>query len=49
MLTIIEGKDPIFDIDKYDVILIPTTIRNKIMGGFHKKITLKYPIVKEAQ
>ena len=49
MLTIIEGKDPIFDIDNYDVILIPTTIRNKIMGGFHKKITLKYPIVKEAQ
>ena len=47
MLKIIKGKDPIWETDKFDVILIGTSIYNQLNGGFQSKIKYKYPIVDE--
>ena len=47
MLKIIKDKDPIWETDKFDVILIGTSIYNQLNGGFQSKIKYKYPIVDE--
>ena len=47
MLKIIKDKDPIWDTDKFDVILIGTSIYNQLNGGFQSKMKYKYPMVDE--
>ena len=47
MLKIIKDKDPIWETDKFDVILIGTSIYNQLNGGFQSKMKYKYPIVDE--
>lgn len=47
MLKIVKDKDPIWETDKFDVILIGTSIYNQLNGGFQSKIKYKYPIVDE--
>ena len=47
MLKIIKDKDPLWETDKFDVILIGTSIYNQLNGGFQSKIKYKYPIVDE--
>ena len=47
MLKIIKDKDPIWETDKFDVILIGTSIYNQLNGGFQSKIKYKYPIIDE--
>ena len=47
MLKIIKDKDPIWETDNIDVILIGTSIYNQLNGGFQSKIKYKYPIVDE--
>lgn len=48
MIKIVKDKDPIWDTDNFDVLLIGTSIYNHLMGGFQSKIRFKYPIVDEA-
>lgn len=47
MLKIIKDKDPIWDTDKFDVILIGTSIYNQLNGGFQSKMKYKYPMIDE--
>lgn len=47
MLKIIKDKDPIWDTDNFDVILIGTSIYNQLNGGFQSKMKYKYPMVDE--
>ena len=47
MLKIIKDKDPIWETDKFDVILIGTSIYNQLNGGCQSKMKYKYPIVDE--
>ena len=47
MLKIVKDKDPIWETDNFDVILIGTSIYNQLNGGFQSKIKYKYPIVDE--
>ena len=47
MLKIIKDKDPIWETDKFDVILIGTSIYNQLNGGFQSKMKYKYPMVDE--
>lgn len=47
MLKIVKDKDPIWDTDNFDVILIGTSIYNQLNGGFQSKMKYKYPIVDE--
>ena len=47
MLKIIKDKDPIWETENFDVILIGTSIYNQLNGGFQSKIKYKYPIVDE--
>lgn len=47
MLKIIKDKDPIWETDNFDVILIGTSIYNQLNGGFQSKMKYKYPIVDE--
>lgn len=47
MLKIIKDKDPIWETDNFDVILIGTSIYNQLNGGFQSKIKYKYPLVDE--
>ena len=47
MLKIIKDKDPIWETDNFDVILIGTSIYNQLNGGVQSKIKYKYPIVDE--
>lgn len=47
MLKIIKDKDPIWETDNFDVILIGTSVYNRLYGGFQSKIKFKYPIVDE--
>lgn len=47
MITIVKDKDPIWDTDNFDVILIGTSVYNWMNGGFQSKIRFKYPKVDE--
>lgn len=47
-MNIIEGKDLIWETDKYDVILVGTSIYCMLTNGFQSKIRYKYPHVDEA-
>lgn len=48
MLKIINDKDPIWECDGFDVILLGTSVYNHLGGGFQSKIRYKFPIVEEA-
>ena len=43
--NIIKGKDPIWETDKYDVILVGTSIFCMLSNGFQSKIKNKYPYI----
>lgn len=47
MIKFVKDKEPIWDTDKFDVLLIGTSIYNRLDGGFQSKIKFKYPIVDE--
>lgn len=47
MIKFVKDKDPIWDTDEFDVILIGTSVYNWMSGGFQSKIRFKYPIVEE--
>lgn len=47
MLKIVKDKDPIWETDNFDVILIGTSIYNQLNGGFQSKMKYKYPMVDE--
>lgn len=47
MLKIIKDKDPIWETDNFDVILIGTSIYNQLNGGFQSKMKYKYPMIDE--
>lgn len=42
-MDVIKDKDLIWDVDKYDVILVGTSIYNLLTQGFQSKISVKYP------
>lgn len=48
MIEIIKDKDLIWDTDKYDVILVGTSIYNLLTQGFQSKLRLKYPYIVDA-
>lgn len=48
MIEIVKDKDLIWDTDKYDVILVGTSIYNLLTQGFQSKMALKYPYIVEA-
>lgn len=43
MINIIKDRDPIWDTDEYDVVLVGTSIYNMLTNGFQSKIKYKYP------
>lgn len=47
MLKMVKDKDPIWDVDNFDVLLIGTSTYNQLNGGFQSKVKYKYPIVEE--
>lgn len=47
MIKFVKDKEPIWDTDNFDVLLIGTSIYNRLDGGFQSKIKFKYPIVDE--
>lgn len=47
-MKIIEGKDLIWDTDKYEVILVGTSIYNMLTQGFQSKMYVKYPYIEES-
>lgn len=47
-MEIIEGKDLIWDTDKYEVILVGTSIYNMLTQGFQSKMYVKYPYIEES-
>lgn len=47
-MEIIEGKDLIWDTDKYEVILVGTSIYNMLTQGFQSKMYVKYPYIDDA-
>ena len=47
-MNIIKDKDLIWDTDKYDVILVGTSIYNLLTQGFQSKLTMKYPYILDA-
>ncbi len=46
-MNFIHNKEPIYDTDDYEVILIGTSTHNMLRGSFQNKISIKYPIVEE--
>lgn len=46
-VTIIKNKEPIYDTDDYDVVLVGVSTHNQLRGNFQAKIGKKYPIVEE--
>ena len=47
MVKIVKDKDPIWDTDNFDVILLGTSAYNLLGGGFASKLKFKYPIIEE--
>ena len=47
MQVITDCKDAIFETDKYDVVLVSTTIYSMLHGGFPMKVGHRYPEVME--
>jgi hypothetical protein len=43
MVRTIEGKDLIWEVDNYDIILVGTSIYNLLTQGFQSKMAVKYP------
>ena len=48
MVTIIKNKEPIYDTENYDVVLMGVSTHNILMGNFQSKMAIKYPIVEKA-
>lgn len=47
MITIIKDKELIFETEKYDVILVGTSVYNMLTGGFQSKMRFKYPYIQD--
>lgn len=47
-MKLISGNDLIWDTDKYDVILVGTSIYNMLTQGFQSKMAVKYPGLEDA-
>lgn len=47
MVTIVKDKEPIYETDRYDVVLVGVSTHNMLMGNFQCKLGVKYPIVEE--
>lgn len=47
MITFIKDKEPIYDTEQYDVVLVGTSTHNDLRGNFQAKIGIKYPIVEK--
>ena len=48
MLNFIKNRDAIWDTDKYDVVLLGTSIYCMLTNGFQSKMRLKYPYIEQA-
>ena len=46
-MIIIKDKEPIFETEKYDVILVGTSIYDTLYNGFQGKMVNKYPYISE--
>ena len=49
MIKIVNDKNLIFDVWKYDVILVPMSINNSMNKGFKYEIGINFPYVKEEE
>lgn len=47
MITIVKDKEPIYDTDNFDVVLLGVSTHNILMGNFQGKMGIKYPIVEK--
>lgn len=47
MVTIIKNREPIYDTEDFDVVLMGVSTHNMLMGNFQGKMGVKYPIVEE--
>ena len=47
MITIVKDREPIYDTDDYDVVLLGLSTHNILMGNFLTMMGIKYPIVEE--
>ena len=47
MIQFISDREPIYDTDAFDVILVGTSTHNTLRGSFQSKIGVKYPIVEK--
>lgn len=45
MVTVVKDKDPIWDTDDFDVVLVGTSVYNQLNGGFQSKVRYKYPFI----
>lgn len=47
-MNLIKGVDPIYEIDKYDVVLVGTSVYDLLVNGFQFKMGNRYPHIVEA-
>lgn len=45
MIEIIKDRDPIFETENYDVVLLGTSVYNMLTNGFQSKLKNKYPYI----
>lgn len=48
MIKIVEGRDLIYDVKDYDLVLVGTSIMNSLGNGFQYKVGLNFPNVLDA-
>lgn len=46
-LNFIKDNEPIYDTDKYEVVLVGVSTHNVLMGNFQPKVANKYPVVEK--
>lgn len=48
MIKFVKNKEPVYDVDKYDVVLVGVSTHNTLMGNFQAKIGVRFPVVEKA-
>lgn len=46
-ITIVKDKEPIYDVENFDVILVGVSTHNRLFGSFLRKLTIKYPLLEK--
>lgn len=46
-ITIVKDKEPIYDVENFDVVLVGVSTHNQLYGNFQGKLGIKFPLIEK--